>query len=189
MHSTKTPFGSFFGCIGRLRRDTGGASAVEFAFIVPLMLTMLFGLVEITNGISADRKVTLTARALSDLVSQATTMTNSDFNDTFTAASGIMFPYDTSAIKSVVSEVKVDGGGNATVVWSKANANGVAKTTVSLPANLAVPNTYLIWSEVTYTYSPGVNWFITTAGLTMKEQLFTRPRQSNCVLYGTSTCP
>ncbi len=176
----------------RLRNDVRGASAVEFAFILPLMLTLFFGLVEVTSGVEADRKVTLTARALSDVISQTTAVTDTQISDSFAAIANIMSPYNVATIKSVVSEVKISGSGQATVAWSKANSNGTARATnssVTIPSSLAVPNTYLIWSEVSYNYKPAVSWVVASTGIDLKEQFFTRPRQSNCVLYGTTSCP
>lgn len=176
----------------RLRSDTRGLAAVEFAVIVPMMLVLFFGLIEISNGVAADRKVTLTARALSDLISQAVTVTDTDINESFAASKGVMTPFDASTIKSVVSEVKIDASGNATIAWSKANANGTKRVTgsaVTIPSSLAVPNTFLIWSEVSYTYKPSVGWVVGSAGIPLSEQFFTRPRQSNCVLYNQSSCP
>jgi Flp pilus assembly protein TadG len=46
------------------KRDRKGAS--EFAILAPLLITLYFGCVEITDGIAADRKVTLTAGALAN---------------------------------------------------------------------------------------------------------------------------
>ena len=43
------------------KRDRDGASAIEFAILAPLLITLYLGCVEITDGIAADRKVTLTA--------------------------------------------------------------------------------------------------------------------------------
>ena len=59
------------------RRDRRGVSAVEFALLAPLMLGLYIGCVEISEGVAADRKVTLTAGALANLASQVTTMTDS----------------------------------------------------------------------------------------------------------------
>ncbi|OQW59886.1 MAG: hypothetical protein A4S14_03925 [Proteobacteria bacterium SG_bin9] len=176
----------------RLRRDQRGASAAEFAVILPLMLTLLFGLIEITNGVAADRKVTLTARSLSDLVSQAVSVTDSDISESFAASKGVMSPFDASTIKSKVTELKIDSSGQAKVAWSKANANDVARPAdqiVTIPSALAVPNTFLIWSEVSYQYKPIVSWLISQTGIALTEQFYTRPRQSNCVLYNQSSCP
>ena len=43
----------------RLASDQRGVSAVEFAMLLPLMLTLYLGGVEVSQGISIDRKVTL----------------------------------------------------------------------------------------------------------------------------------
>ena len=59
-------------------RDRRANVAIEFAFIVPLMLTMFFGMVEFSSGIAVNRKVTLAARNMSDLVSQSSTVTDTD---------------------------------------------------------------------------------------------------------------
>ena len=48
--------------------DRRGVSAVEFALLLPLMLTLYLGGVELSQGISIDRKVTLTARTPDDLL-------------------------------------------------------------------------------------------------------------------------
>lgn len=50
--------------------DRSGVGAVEFAFIAPLMLVMFFGTIEFSQGVGANRKVTIMARTLSDLTSQ-----------------------------------------------------------------------------------------------------------------------
>lgn len=176
----------------RFAGDNRGLAAVEFAFIVPLMLVLFFGTLEVSNGVAADRKVTLTARSLSDLISQATSVTSADIDESFTASRGVMSPYNATTIQSVVSEIKIDAAGVAKIAWSRANANGSARTvgtTVTLPSALAVPNTYLIWSEVGYRYIPTVGYVVAKAGIPLSDQFYTRPRQSTCVLYGTSTCP
>ena len=59
--------------IAGLARNDRGSAAVEFAVIVPIMLTLFFGVLEFSSGIAVDRKVTLVARTMSDLTSQSTT--------------------------------------------------------------------------------------------------------------------
>ena len=64
--------------IGKLTRDQRGVSAVEFAMLAPLMITMYFGSIEVSQGISIDRKLSLTARTLqiSDLREFAAVVAN-----------------------------------------------------------------------------------------------------------------
>ena len=70
-----------------LARDRRGIAATEFAVIVPLMLVMFFGTVEFSSGVAVDRKVTLIARTLSDLTSQALNNVNDAYlQNVFTAS-------------------------------------------------------------------------------------------------------
>ena len=76
--------------LGRLADDERGVSAVEFAMLLPLMLTLYLGTVEISQGIDADRKVTITARSVADLVAQTSSINNSDMTNALNAASAVM---------------------------------------------------------------------------------------------------
>jgi Flp pilus assembly protein TadG len=172
----------------RFCADARGSSAVEFAVILPMMLVLFFGTVELSNGVAADRKVTLTARTLSDLTSQATQVSDTDISNAFTASTAIMAPYPSGPIKAIISEIAIDATGKATISWSKASnttAHAVGSTVTTLPPALAVPSTYLIWGEATYTYTPVVGYVMKTA-LTLGDQFYTRPRQSLCVQYSSS---
>ncbi|ABD06498.1 conserved hypothetical protein [Rhodopseudomonas palustris HaA2] len=191
-------------CSMRLAKDRSGLAATEFAFIVPLMLLMFFATVELSAGIAVDRKVTLVSRTLSDLVSQATTVTDSDLKNVFAASYGVLAPYPTSTADATISEIYVNDAGVAKVQWSKAatvaqsgsTATATLATssrkqgdTITIPDGLKVAKTYLIFSEVKYKYEPAVGYFVAKAGINLTDQTYTRPRQSTCVLYGTASCP
>ena len=113
--------------------------------LLPLMMTLYLGSVEVSQGIAADRKVELTAHALADLSSQYTDITNADMSNILNAGSAIIAPYPTANLQEVVSEISINAQGAGTVVWSD-TLNGTALTvgqTVTVPSSLAVPNTYL----------------------------------------------
>jgi Flp pilus assembly protein TadG len=167
-----------------LARDDRGVSAVEFAMLLPLMLTLYLGTVEISQGIAADRKVTLTARSVGDLVAQLTKINSAEMTNSLNAAATVMAPFPTGNLKVVVSSVLIDANGKATIDWSK-TLNGAARSagsTVTLPAALVVPNSSLIWSEVQYTYKPVIGYVI-SGTLTLKDQIYMRPRLSDKVLW------
>ena len=77
----------------RFARDRRGVSAVEFALVAPLLVALYLGCVEISDGVSADRKVTLTAAALANLSAQVTTITTADMTNILDASSAIIAPY------------------------------------------------------------------------------------------------
>src|SRR5262249_14880287 len=175
--------------VRRFARDPHGAAAVEFALVTPLMLLMYFGTVEVSTGVAIDRKVSIVSHALSDLVSQATSVNNTDMGNVFNAASAIMTPYLVAPLTGRVTEIAIDGTGRATVTCSRAwsSSSGVttgyaknAVVTSSVPAGLLVNNTSLIWAEVSYVYTPTVGYVVRTA-MTLSDQFFARPRQSTSV--------
>ncbi len=148
--------------------------------LLPLMLSLYLGAVEVSQGIGADRKVTLTARTISDLVSQVSSINNTDMTNSLNASSAVMAPYPTANLKVTVSSVKIDATGKATIDWSD-TLNGTARakgSTVTLPAALNVANTSLIWSEVQYAYKPTIG-YVVTGTLTLKDQIYMRPRLSD----------
>lgn len=184
-----------------LVKDCRGVAATEFVMIVPLMMTMFFGVVEFSSGVAVDRKVTLVARTLSDLTSQSTTVADADLSNFFAASIGILTPYSATPTKSTITELYVDPTTHqARVQWSKASSFNSSGTVVlgassrspgdiiTIPAALKVDGTYLIWSEVSYKYVPAVGYLMAKAGITLTDQTFTRPRQSICVLYNTTVC-
>jgi len=171
----------------RLRRftaDERGVSAVEFAMLLPLMLTLYLGSVEVSQGIGADRKVTLTARTVGDLVAQVTSVGDAEMTNALNAASSVMSPYPVSNLKVTVSSVSINADGLATIKWSD-TLNGIARVpgeAVTLPPGdaLKIPNTSLIWTEVQYSYKPVIG-YVMSGTLTLKDQIYMRPRLSVCI--------
>src|SRR6266540_3741741 len=68
-----------------LVRDQRGVSAVEFAMLLPLMVTLYLGTVEISQGVGIDRKVTLTTRTVADLTSQVISVTSTEMSSILNA--------------------------------------------------------------------------------------------------------
>jgi Flp pilus assembly protein TadG len=178
-------------CAARLIGDRSGLAAIEFAMIVPLMLVMFFGTVEFSSGIAVDRKVTLVARTLSDLTSQSTTVASTDTINFFAASTAILTPYSSTPTKAAISELYVNPSTlKATVQWNQTYQGATARavgSTVTIPSALAVGGTYLIFSEVSYLYTPAVGYVMAQAGVTLSDVAYTRPRQSLCVFFSPAT--
>lgn len=173
--------------VERLSKDRRGVSAVEFAFLLPVMMTVFLGTVETTQGIAANRKVTLTAHTIADLATQYTNITNADMSNVLAAGTAIIVPFSATNLTEVVSELSINAQGQASVVWSD-TLNGTARSvgqTVSIPSSLAVPNTYLVLSEVTYNYNPTYGYVI-TGTLTLSGHIYMRPRQSASISRSAS---
>jgi Flp pilus assembly protein TadG len=192
-----------------LLNDRSGLAAVEFAFVFPMMVVMYFGVVELSSAIAVDRKATQVARTLSDLTSQSVSVADADLINFGQAAKAIMTPYPPSPLIFSITEVYVDKTtAVARVQWSKgltidtsgnvaiaATAPHNTGDVVVLPPGLVVAKakgTYVIWSEVSYKYTPTVGYVLASTGITFRDAAFTRPRRTLCVVYptgGPTACP
>jgi Flp pilus assembly protein TadG len=164
------------------RRDQRGVSAVEFAMLLPLMITLYLGTVEISQGVAINRKVTLTTRTVADLASQVSSINNTDMTNLLNASAAVIAPFDTSQLKVTVSAVSIDANGVAKVTWSD-TLNGTARavgSTITLPSALNVANSQLIFSEVSYNYTPTIG-YVVTGSLNLADKIYMRPRLSDTV--------
>jgi Flp pilus assembly protein TadG len=167
---------------------------------------MFFGTVEFSSGVAVARKVTLVAKTLSDLVSQAGPPIDDNYlKNVFTASIAIMPPYPAAPTKAQVSEIYVDSNNIAKIQWSKAATIGSGATAatltastrnagdiVTVPQDLLIAQTYLIFSETNYLYTPTVGYVMGMSGVTLKDFAYTRPRQVSCVIYNNAPaadCP
>jgi len=176
----------------RFAADQRGVSAVEFAILLPLMLTMYLGGVEISQAVSANRKTTLVAHTIGDLVAQATNVTTADVTNVLNAGAAVAYPFSSSNLTTTVTSVCINAAGTiATVAWSRTQG-GTARSgvvTSLIPPALMVANTSLIWGEATYAYRPTVGWTI-TGTLNLGDKFFLRPRLSSSVtLDSAAACP
>ncbi|MCP3475407.1 pilus assembly protein [Bradyrhizobium sp. CCGUVB1N3] len=168
--------------------DSRALAATEFAVMVPLMLVLFFGTIEVSSGVAIDRKVTIMARTLSDLTSQSTSVGDTDMTNFFAASYGIMTPYYNSTVTSAtISELYVDPTTKvARVQWSKGSSARSQASVVTIPSTLAIGGTYVIFSEVSYVYTPTIG-YVLTSSITLSDVAYSRPRQSTCVYYSSST--
>jgi Flp pilus assembly protein TadG len=169
----------------RFAGDRRGVSAVEFALLAPIMISLYLGLVEISDGIGADRKVSLTAATLANLTAQATTITTSEMNNILDASSAIVAPYSASNLKLTVSCLNIDSNKSVTVKWS-VTRNGSALTgSVVIPTDLQVADTQLVLAQASYDYTPTIGYTI-TGTLTLSDRMYMGPRISAPSYDGTA---
>ncbi len=182
---------SIIGWLSRFARDRSGVSAVEFAFVAPVMIGLYLGCAEISDGVAADRKVSLIAGALSNLSAQVTAISTDDMTNILDASTAIIAPFSAANLTMTVSCLKLDANAAATVQWS-ATRNGTARAPGSVysfdasQTALAVKNSWLLLSEVTYAYKPTVGYTI-TGTLTLADKMFMSPRIT-APSYGAVTC-
>ena len=163
-------------------RGSGGAAAIEFAALLPFMLAVYLGGVEVSDGIAIDRKVAITTRAVADLASQYTVIYDADMSNILGATTAIIAPYPPGPLAVTISEITTNAGGQSTVTWSN-TLNGTALTVgqaVTLPGTLAIPNSTVIWGQVSYAYTPTLG-YVLTGTWNISDQMFMSPRDSSSI--------
>jgi Flp pilus assembly protein TadG len=182
----KTASSGIFRKIHRFARDRRGVSAVEFALLAPLMIGLYLGCAEVSDGVSASRKVSLISATLANLSAQVGTISTSDMTNIMDASTAIIAPYAASKLKMTITCLSIDATGKATVKWS-ATRNGTANTGVmTIPSALAVPNSQLLFAQASYAYTPTVGYTI-SGTLTLADKMYMSPRVM-APTYGAAAC-
>jgi Flp pilus assembly protein TadG len=165
--------------------DCRAVSATEFAIVLPFMLVLWIGGVELGNGLAISVKVSETAHTIADLVSRNACVTSGTLDTMLGASSATIAPYAAANATVVVSEVSTDASGNATVTWSRAS-NGTARPLnqpMTLPTSLGTPspaNISLILGEASYKYTPNLGYTI-SGTITIAESYYLFPRVTAAV--------
>ncbi len=160
-------------------REARGVSAIEFALILPVQLVLIFGTVEISNLMIADRKLVSATSTTADLFAQTKSVTTAQITDIFRAGSAVMQPLDLSSLSFVVSSIVADAAGVTRINWSEGTgAPALAAGTVyTLPPGLVAPNQSVIMVQSRYSYVSQLGKLI-TAPIVLTDRFFLAPRRS-----------
>lgn len=159
------------GLLARFARARSGVAAVEFALILPVMLVLYFGMVEVTTALTVQRKLGLLSRTLADVVGRSTNIVNEDLPKIFNAANGMMYPFAGSGVNMTLQSVvvrKKNGTGpiEAVVCWSEKLGDGATATApgTQLPAPAAgfeeAGQSYIV-ATVSTVFKPAVGYVLT----------------------------
>ncbi|NDA48143.1 MAG: pilus assembly protein, partial [Alphaproteobacteria bacterium] len=179
--------------------DQKGIAVIEFTLIVPVIITMYFGLASLSSAMMITRKINLISRAVADLVSQqpaGTNLTDATLDQISAAAQAIFYPNDPTNLKILVSEIIIynQGGYKARTEFSVSIgpsainqrycgvlapvANGSTFSVGSFPSGLYTLGAF-VEAHVKYNWSPSFATNIAPAGgFTLQAVNYMRPRQS-----------
>ena len=191
--------------IGAFRKAEGGAAAVEFAMLLPILITLFFGVVETTLALVCRADVPLMASTSADLISQVNAASSTDLSNVYAAAGTVMYPYysggatgkPTIRITSVVydstSATPTTAG---KVAWTCTQAGTGTLTPASRSVNstvtfsqpLMLTNGSVLMAEVAYNYvSPTTK--VITGAINMTNNFYTKPRRIAQIPTPTGGCP
>jgi len=171
----------------RFLASTRGVAAIEFGIILPVLVTLFLASIDAGRAIAIYTKVRSATYTLDAITNQYTTIQSADMSAILGATSVVLAPYSSSPVVVVLSQIKVSSATTAKVNWS-ATLNGTALTqnsSITVPTKFAsCPSypCYLIYGQVSYTYTPLFMYF-TKSAITLSDSLYVTPRVSECILY------
>jgi Flp pilus assembly protein TadG len=178
-----------------LRNDARATAAVEAALILPMAMTMFALLLYGAEAFNIQRKVTLTARTVTDLITQAnptdfssgaSVVSHTSIDTQLGVASSVLTPYTAANLTMVASEVLVNADqATAVVQWSEPYNGATARTagsTVTLPTGMGTgqAGSYFVLGEVFYVYTP-LNFYTPVSQMTLHDAIYLTPRQSTSI--------
>lgn len=171
----------------RFFRNEQAIAVVEFAMVLPVLMILFYGVVEVTRYILITQKVEKLAHAVADMTTQEHVATTAALNQVLAAAPDIMNPYAISTNGKIIitSLYRVAGANQATVNWRYTGGGTLAGVTSQLGSVGATPTmptgfTFeqrenVIAAEVFYQFSPLIsNRFFGT--VTVYRAAFYKPR-------------
>ena len=169
-----------------LQRDDG-AAAIEFAFILPLVLLIYFGLVDVTGLISTNRRIVSAAATMADLVGQQkTNILKSTIADQYNAVYVIMQPVTSANVRIEVFGYRRVAGA-ITKIWKTSNnmgpSCGVTEPDTTNMGTLMTAGNDVIVARTCVTFTPAVATFAGTnilgaTSFSVKQAISVRPRSS-----------
>ncbi|MBO6717818.1 MAG: pilus assembly protein [Rhizobiaceae bacterium] len=183
----------------RLAKAKGGVAAVEFAFIAPVLLSLYFVTMEVSQAIEVNKKVGRVGSMVADLITQQQSTTKSEVDAILKIGESILQPYNRTDGRIVATAIQITDEENPKVIvaWSRKLENGTAgaglakNSTTTVPADLKIRNTFLIRVESDLSYKPVITWAADQKqvlglaaafdGIAMGERYYLRPRMSQTI--------
>jgi Flp pilus assembly protein TadG len=164
--------------------DRSGVAAVEFALLLPVMIMLYVGGIEVSNGFTIKRKVINATSALADLVTRTEEIGSTEMENILEAATAVITPYDAANMRIKLMGVSIDPDGAATVAWGavKDDTCPIEGATVDLPDGVAIADSFLIVAEVHYSFKPVIGYTI-IGTRDIAEIFYLKPRLSGTIPY------
>lgn len=164
--------------------DDGGSAAIEFALVLPLMISLFMGIFEVTRVVSADMRLTAATQSIADIMAQQVNVSLAESANFCNGAKMTMYPLSGTVLKAAVASV-TKGASSTTVNWNDTTCGGA--TTISNAATLAptlTPNVNdsVIIVQTSYSYTSPIS-YVLAASYTLTATAYARPRNVTTVTH------
>ena len=165
-------------------KDQTGTAAIEFAFVLPALLTLCLGMFEFSEFVSADMKLANTSQLMSDLVAQQANETNSLTSNFCTGGQMALTPLPSATLKVALASVTHYAAG-ISVDWQDTTCGSAASVSNAVAlATPVIPNVgdSVIIAQATYTYQSPVT-YVLNSSYVLTQTSFSRPRNVTSVTH------
>jgi Flp pilus assembly pilin Flp len=133
-----------------------GLAAIEFALMLPLMVLVLFGSVDVIDAFAANRRAENTAASLADVISRDTEVSDDEVDGVWAAMQLLVAPDNVSNITARITSIQVQDATTAIVVWSEGRGMSAlsAGGSIALPNQMMIPGSSVILAETSLHYDP-----------------------------------
>ena len=159
-----------------LARDKGGLAALEFALVLPLMLTAMLGTVEISNLVNSYGKAVSASQTVADLTSQSSSLTTAQVNSIVVAAQRVLDPLasDTTNLGIDIVSVGFDAANKPIKLWQFSWGKSAPSIALTGAQGLGVAGESVILVSLSYTCIPLIHQIVPQ--ITFNEVSYSRPR-------------
>jgi Flp pilus assembly protein TadG len=173
--------------LARLCRDQRGIAATEFALVLPIMVAMLMGMIEVRDAVEAYGKALSATQTVADLTSRADSQTTATMNMIASAAQRVLdpMPSGTDRLGIRVASIGIATNGTPTLLWSYSFGGATDAPNLAKAKGLANPGESVVMVNLSYIHPPLIKDVIGT--ITVKETAWSRPRLVRLIPYNGST--
>jgi Flp pilus assembly protein TadG len=180
-----------------------GVAAIEFAYLLPLLIMMTYGVVESSRAVMIHKRFQRAVALVGDLVAREEDIgtdagsAQAEMNGMMKAAEHIMTPYSTATLKMGVTAIKsppLPAAASATkVAWSfpyHSYPVAAKNSSKSMPAaNMITSGNAAILVEAEYMYTPILTDLVPGFKLSYKwTDVIAHAPRGRCPSYGGAAC-
>ena len=167
----------------RAANRQSGVVAIELAFILPILIVIFAGMVQVVTLVSNDRKISYASNALGDLVTQTDSPILATRIDDFFAASQLILRDSSVTNRGFLLANFRSTNGAVTQVWQRRTGAVCAAPAAAVLAPLMTAGNDVVIAVVCGRYVPVLAQFMGTnimgaATFNLRRQIALRPRQT-----------
>lgn len=171
-------------------RSEDGVAAVEAAFVFPILLVLLLGIVDMGRGIMCNMKTIKASQVAADLIARDITVDVSIVNEALEAGTLALLPYSTATLGFDVVSVRFPDNNTTEIVWQETR-NTTPMTLAQVQTrtrDIRAEGSGALIVVARYLYKPIFAGFVVDQ-IQMEEVAFARGRRSAVVcMTGAPGC-